>query len=657
MNRTYLIIALQLFAIFSIYGKQQSNTQFTMQPTESLSVKQLLEKLQLPEDLQKELQQSTNKETQGALLLSYFRSRKNIHHPINREDRLKSLGITASKADIEMSDDALKHIFIGQPAYPRFFCGDDINWDSRPVPDNEWVWQLNRMYFWNAMGRVYWHTGDEKYAKAWGEQLIDWVQKNPNDKEHIYAWRSIETGIRGNSWCELYQRFIDSPSFTSEVLIHFLISLHDHATFLMTKYTTNSNWALMEAEGMAFISILFPEFKESIAWRNEAYRRFNIEIDKQVYPDGHQRELAIGYHIGCINWFMKTYELAKMNGMDDAFAPTYVQKIEKMCEVPMKLCHPDGTGVQFGDAWTGTPGQYNKQFMTWSKLFNRDDFLYIATGGAEGKAPNETAFALPESGLYSMRSSWKSDAIFLALKCGKDGGAHSQPDNGTFGLYAGGKILMPDAGSYIYSGDPEGRAWFRQTKVHQTLTLNDRNSTYNPALLKWKSDKDQDLLIVENKSYEDLTHRRSVMFIEKRYFVIIDEAYGTATGDIGLHFQLAPGEPIVNKEKFSIQTNYPDDWNLFLQTHRSDGAMELQDEEGWVSHQYTVKEPRPAFCFHVSKSDTEKVVRYVTLLLPYNGVKPDISVRLLHESTTNPVSNVQLEIIENGQKKRIAYTL
>lgn len=657
MNRTYLIIALQLFAIFSIYGKQQSNTQFTMQPTESLSVKQLLEKLQLPEDLQKELQQSTNKETQGALLLSYFRSRKNIHHPINREDRLKSLGITASKADIEMSDDALKHIFIGQPAYPRFFCGDDINWDSRPVPDNEWVWQLNRMYFWNAMGRVYWHTGDEKYAKAWGEQLIDWVQKNPNDKEHIYAWRSIETGIRGNSWCELYQRFIDSPSFTSEVLIHFLISLHDHATFLMTKYTTNSNWALMEAEGMAFISILFPEFKESIAWRNEAYRRFNIEIDKQVYPDGHQRELAIGYHIGCINWFMKTYELAKMNGMDDAFAPTYVQKIEKMCEVPMKLCHPDGTGVQFGDAWTGTPGQYNKQFMTWSKLFNRDDFLYIATGGAEGKAPNETAFALPESGLYSMRSSWKSDAIFLALKCGKDGGAHSQPDNGTFGLYAGGKILMPDAGSYIYSGDPEGRAWFRQTKVHQTLTLNDRNSTYNPALLKWKSDKDQDLLIVENKSYEDLTHRRSVMFIEKRYFVIIDEAYGTATGDIGLHFQLAPGEPIVNKEKFSIQTNYPDDWNLFLQTHRSDGAMELKDEEGWVSHQYTVKEPRPAFCFHVSKSDTEKVVRYVTLLLPYNGVKPDISVRLLHESTTNPVSNVQLEIIENGQKKRIAYTL
>lgn len=646
-----------LSSVFSSVVELQSPLQVNTRPEETLSIDYLLEKLQLPEDLQKEIDLSTSNKTKEILLLNYFRSRKNIHHPINREEKARSFGQTASKADIEIADDALKHFFVGQSAYPRFFCGDDINWGSRPVPDNEWVWQLNRMYFWNAMGRAYWHSADEKYAQAWCEQLIDWVKKNPNDAEHAYAWRSIETGIRGNSWSELYQRFIGSPSFTPEVLIHFLISLHDHATFLMTKYTTNSNWALMEAEGMAFIAILFPEFKESLAWREEAFRRFNIEIDKQVYPDGHQRELAMGYHIGCIDWFMKTYELAKMNRLENIFSPTYIAKIEKMCEVPMKLLHPNGTVVQFGDAWTGKPGQYNKKFMNWSKLFNREDFLYMATDGAKGKAPVETAFALPESGLYSLRSSWKSDAIFLALKCGKDGGAHSQPDNGTFGLYAGGKILMPDAGSYIYSGDPTGRAWFRQTRVHQTLSLNDRNSAYAPSLLMWKSDNDLDLLIVENKSYEDLTHRRSVLFIEKRYFVIIDEAYGSASGDIGLHFQLAPGEPTVDKDIFSIQTNYQEEWNLFLQTNNSVGKMELQEEEGWVSHQYTVKEPRPAFCFHVSKSGSEKVVRFISLLVPYNGIKPIISVRLIHETVDLPISNVKLEVTENGQKKWIEYSL
>ncbi len=604
-----------------------------------------------------QLQTTEDTRSQGLALLNYFRSRRDIHHPIKREDKAGSLGNIASKTDIELADDALKHIFVGQPAYPRFFCGDDIDWGSRPVPDNEWVWQLNRMNFWNAMGRAYWHTADEQYAKTWGEQLIDWVNKNPNDEEHGYSWRSIEAGIRGSSWCELYRRFIDSPSFTPQVLITFLNSLHDHASFLMTKYTTNSNWALMEAEGLAAIAILFPEFKDAKLWREEAFRRFNIEIDKQVYPDGHQRELAMGYHVGSINWFLKTYELSRMNGLEDAFPQTYVKKIEKMCEVPMKLCHPDGTVVQFGDAWTGKPGQYKKQFAAWSALFDRKDFLYLATNGTRGNAPEETAFAFPQSGLYSMRSSWSPDAIFLALKCGPNGGGHSQPDNGTFDLYAGGRILMPDAGSYIYSGDPEGRAWFRQTKVHQTLTLNDRNSAYAPALLHWKSDRDQDLLVVENKSYDDLTHRRSLLFVDKRYFVIIDEAYGTAAGDVGLHFQLAPGEPVVDRKNFSIQTNYPEGWNLFLQTIRNSGEMEFREEEGWVSHEYTLKEPRPAFCFHVKKTSNNPLIRYVTLLVPYKNGKPDIKVRIIGESENKPLSEVTLEITENNHKRLMQYNL
>jgi heparan-sulfate lyase len=346
-----------------------------------------------------------------------------------------------------------------------------------------------------------------------------------------------------------------------------------------------------------------------------------------------------------------------MNGLEDAFPQTYVKKIEKMCEVPMKLCHPDGTVVQFGDAWTGKPGQYKKQFAAWSALFDRKDFLYLATNGTRGNAPEETAFAFPQSGLYSMRSSWSPDAIFLALKCGPNGGGHSQPDNGTFDLYAGGRILMPDAGSYIYSGDPEGRAWFRQTKVHQTLTLNDRNSAYAPALLHWKSGRDQDLLVVENKSYDDLTHRRSLLFVDKRYFVIIDEAYGTAAGDVGLHFQLAPGEPVVDRKNFSIQTNYPEGWNLFLQTIRNSGEMEFREEEGWVSHEYTLKEPRPAFCFNVKKTSNNPLIRYVTLLVPYKNGKPDIKVRIIGESENKPLSEVTLEITENNHKRLMQYNL
>ncbi len=615
----------------------------------------LLKRLDLSEKgLQKVKQSIDNPEKAAEELLNYYKKRNTVSHPIARNLKASSKGNIATEKDFEKANNALKHIFVGQPAYPPYFCGDDIDWGTRPVPDNEWVWQLNRMSFWEAMGKVYWHTGDEKYAKAWGEQLMDWTRKNPNDENHKYAWRSIEAGIRGYRWTGLFQRFIDSPSFTPEMLVAFLNSFYDHAEYLMTKYTTRSNWGLMEAEGMAFIAITFPEFKNAEKWREEAFLRLNNEINIQVYPDGHQRELAMGYHLGCIGWFLRTYELAKMNGIENAFPDSYLERIEKMCEVPMKLCLPNGTNVQFGDAWEGTPGQHNNRFSEWAEFFGREDFLYLATDGKEGKKPDSTAYALPVSGLYSMRSGWDEDAVCLVLKCGPDGGSHSQPDNGTFNLYAGGRNLMPDAGSYIYSGNPEGRAWFRQTKVHQTLTLDGKNSKYDPTLILWQPGDSLDILVIENKSYEDLTHRRAVFFVDKRYFVIIDEAFGSATGDVAVHFQLAPGggDAVFNRINNSAQTGFKDGWNVFVQTQPQPG-LQLEEEEGWVSFKYTIKEPRPAFKYLVEKEAEKSNVSFVTLVVPFEKEVPEIQIT---RSIVEP-GKMEIEVLGNGERRLIGYKL
>ncbi len=640
-----------LLLTFSFYFVGQVGAQLNGYPT---AIDSLISRLDLNTKGLEAVKQSVDYPEEAAKeLLAYYKQRNSVSHPINRNLKASSKGNMASEKDFKTADNALKHIFVGQPAYPPYFCGEDIDWGTRPVPDNEWVWQLNRMSFWEAMGRAYWHTGDEKYAKAWGEQLIDWTRKNPNDEAHKYAWRSIEAGIRGYRWTGLFQRFIDSPSFTPEVLVAFLNSFYDHAEYLMTVYRTGSNWGLMEAEGMAFIAITFPEFKHAEKWREEAFRRLNNEISIQVYPDGHQRELAIGYHTGCISWFLRTYELAKMNGIEDAFSNFYLERIEKMCEVPMKLCLPNGTNVQFGDAWEGTPGQHNDRFREWADFFGREDFLYLATDGKAGKKPDSTAFALPVSGLYSMRSGWDEDAICLVLKCGPDGGSHSQPDNGTFDLYAGGRNLMPDAGSYIYSGNPEGRAWFRQTKVHQTLTLNDKNSKYDPNLILWQPGDSLDMLVVENKSYENLTHRRAVFFVEKRYFIIVDEAIGSAIGDVDIHFQLAPGggDAVFYHAASSVKTSFDEGWNVFVQALNQPG-LKLEKEEGWVSFKYTEKEPRPAFCYSIKKESENANVRFVTLVIPFEKEVPEIQItEVLEES-----EKIEIEVLENGVRREIIYT-
>lgn len=587
-------------------------------------------------------------------LMAYFKARQSVNHPIDRSQKKKSFGSIASENDIEAADNALKHVFVGQSAYPPHFVGEDIDWGFRPVPDNEWVWQLNRMNFWSSMGKTYWHTGKDKYAEGWAYQLEDWVRKNPNDEDHSYAWRSIEAGIRGKRWTDLFQYFIDSKFFTPTVLVTFLNSCYDHAEYLHRTYSKGSNWGLMEAEGMAYIAITFPEFKDAEDWSKEAFQRLNNEISIQVYPDGHQNELAMGYHLGSIAWFMRTYDLARMNGYQ-SFPHSYHTSIERMCEVPMKLCHPDGTNPQFGDAWAGSPGQHRSRLLNWAERFNRADFLYLATDGDEGEEPGSTAYALKDSGLYSMRSGWDKQAICLALKCGPDGGWHSQPDNGTFELSAGGRKLMPDSGCYIYSGDPENRAWFRQTKVHQTITLNGENSAYAPRLLLWQPADDIDKLVVENAGYPDMTHRRALFFVKKKYFVIVDEAYGEATGDVDLHFQLAPGDAVFNKDTFTARSNFKDGWNVSVKTLEQIG-MKMLEEEGQVSFEYTKKEPRPAFCYRVSKDAGTSGIRYTTIVTPYSQDAPDLSAKIMDQPAMGG-KGIDLEITENGSTKRIGYKL
>ena len=559
-------------------------------------------------------------------LLDYYRRRTGVMHPVDRSRRLTARGRYATPDQLAAADRAVRHVFYSFSAYPPHFVGDDIDWASSPVPDREWLWHLHQQNFWGDLAHAYWHTGDEEYARAWCEQLVDWVHKNPRDRAHAYAWRPIETGIRGHAWTEHFEHFIDSPAFTPEVLLAFLSSAHVHAAYLMTRYS-RTNHGLMEAEGLGFIGFFLPEFTASESWRNEAVRRLKAEIERQVRPDGHQREQCLNYHEGAITWFSRLSLLARLNGQGELFGDAYFARIERMCDVLLELSSPDGLSAQFGD--TSSQENVRSALSPWADFFHREDYRYVASDGREGVKPASTAYALRDSGFYSMRSGWDANATCLVLKCGPDGGWHCQPDNGTFELWSGGRRLMPDSGTYIYDGDPESRRWFRQTAVHQTLTLDNGDTAYAARLRLWQPGDDLDTLVVENQSYPGLLHRRAVFFVHKRFFLLIDDAIGDATGDVRLHFQLAPGG--VEYTKTSARTTYDKGTNLLIVTGPEELYDELWDntarvdEEGQVSLHYGSRQPRPAFAFQWEKYNRESW-RFATALVPYTGAVPAVHV-------------------------------
>jgi heparan-sulfate lyase len=564
-------------------------------------------------------------------LLAYYRARTGVHTLDGVSQGKQGRGKISSKRSSVVADDALRNVLITCPYYPRHDFGPDIDWlaNRAPTGDMEWIWQLNRHSSWGALAASYHATGDEQYAACYVRQLLDWIAKCPPEKDSA-AWRTIEAGIRGHSWTGHFLQFLNAPSYTPDVLVRHLTSFHDHALWLTNREFKRGNWGLMEAEGAAFIAMTFPEFRESPAWRKKAFAHLNAMMDVQVRPDGHQYEQCLGYHMGCITWFSRTAELAATNGLAGEFPEAFWKGLERMCEVPMKLGLPDGSNTQFGDDHSQL--DWRSSLLKWARFFRRDDLLYVATEGREGKAPEATAFALKESGFYSMRSGWNPSATALVLKCGPDGGFHCQPDNGTFELYAAGRSLMPDSGCYIYNGDREAtanRRWFRQTRVHQTLTLDGANAAMLPRLLKWSPGPDLDTLVVENQSYTNLAHRRAVLFAQKQFFLLVDEALGPAAGAVYLHFQFAPGEAVFESDAFLAHTAFTNGPNVLVRGMPQTG-MTLEKEDGQISRVYTQKEPRPAFRFTMKKNPDSAGLRFVTLVVPYTGlVVPDARIEIM----------------------------
>src|SRR5690606_30750214 len=121
---------------------------------------------------------------------------------------------------------------------------------------------------------AWWNTNDELYAQAWARQFTDWVEHYLVPKKPDYAWRTIEAGIRGNSWIGLCQHFVDAEAFSPEVCVAFLAACLEHGRYLnaaLTKNDHGNNWRLMEAEGLGAIALCFPEFKDAPAWRRRAF--------------------------------------------------------------------------------------------------------------------------------------------------------------------------------------------------------------------------------------------------------------------------------------------------------------------------------------------------------------------------------------------------
>ncbi len=610
-------------------------------------------------------------------LLDYYRGRTGIKTPeIQDISRVK-----INKEQQKWADDALEHTFYVHKGYqPSFNYGEDIDWRYWPVHDNELRWQLHRHYWFTPMGYAYRVSGDEKYAKEWVFEYMDWIRKNPlvriskseyeidpdsqlaGDAENTrFAWRPLEVSHRVQDQCLQFQLFIDSPNFTKEFLTEFLVNYHRHADFIIHNYSKQGNHLLFESQRIIYAGAFFPEFKEAKEWLDSGIEILNREINVQVYDDGGQYELDPGYHLASIDIFLRALQVADLNGFRDAFPKSYIDTVEKMIVFYANLCYPDYSTPLFSDTKSTNRDVILRNYQKWNRIYPENKFIeYLATEGREGERPDYLSKGFLTTGFFVFRSGWDNDAVQMVVKAGPKGEWHSQPDNGTFELWYNGKALFQDSGSYVYAGDAaqnEERNWFRATAHHNTLSFGNKDlQTRESKTLLWQPEGDVQILVTENPSYKQLTHRRSIFFVDNTYFVIVDEAVGDAKGWVNLHYQMPRGEVPNSREDMTFYTNFEDGSNMMLQCFGPEG-MSMKKDKGWISTAYNKKVQRIDASFNVKKENGEPV-RYITIIYPKEnaGHDPSMSAKFIDKGYHE--NGLRISVKVGKEKKRtLEYSL
>jgi hypothetical protein len=496
------------------------------------------------------------------------------------------------------------------------------------VGDKKITWELNRHQYFMVLGRAYWRTGDERYARVFAEHLASWTEENP-PKVGINWTSSLEVSYRAIAWLWALHLFRDSASLTPELFLRALKFLYLHArhleTYLSTYFSPNTHLT-GEALGLFYVGTALPEFgRASARWRERGARILLEELSRQVRPDGVYYEQTTFYHRYTTDIYTHFYTLARATGAPIE-TTALASRLASMLDFMLHATRPEGTTPFFGDDDGGRLVWLDERPLTdfrttlanGATLFARPDYKFVAGDateetlwlvGADGLAafdalpprpPTETSRAFPDGGFYVMRDGWTPESNFLIIDCGPHGAlncGHAHADALSFDLSAAGRALIIDPGTYTYTGSPKLRDYFRSSTAHNALLVNGQSSSVPGTTFQWShiatsearawfSTPRFDYFEGAHDGYTRLqppvAYARSLLFLKGGYWVVRDTVETSGAHDYEARLHFAPdSHPRVEQagETFLLSAR-----NLDIYAPASDGAWKKQ--EGWFSECY-----------------------------------------------------------------------
>jgi hypothetical protein len=508
------------------------------------------------------------------------------------------------------------------------------------------------MDFWDNLGKAYWGSGDERYARTFADHVRTWSIGCPmpadNGNYAKSAWRTIECGIRlSGSWPNAVLRFLHSPSLPDSTLIRFLKASLEQAQHIRS-FSTTGNWLTMEMNGLYTTGGMYPEFRDAAAWRNIASDTMYNQLTVQFLADGAQIELTPGYHTVALDNIRSIYDKAAILGRSSELPSDYMTRLEKGYDYLLRIMTPDRNCPRVNDSWdVGMTSVMKNAFVYYP---DRTDFQWVSTQGTAGKAPDFTSCFLYWAGYAAMRSGWETNANYLCFDVGPLGYGHQHQDKLNVVLYGYGRELLFDDGGGQYETsafrnyaiDTYGHSTVLVDGLPQRRQTSDRwaNVSSKPLDCRWESNDQYDFAAGQyTDAYGSVgkvaTHDRRVLFVKPDLFIVADKLTpaDTLTHTYQARWQLRTVKTIAQQATGEIDSHDSASPNLSIvplamkPTVVSASGQTTPELAGWFFG-HTAAGAIPATTVFHTKSG-KGVQWLVTLLIP------------LKVSQNSPVADIQ----------------
>lgn len=477
--------------------------------------------------------------------------------------------------------------------WPLKFFGRIPYRAGNPYGDVRVAWEPSRLQQLVSLGLLARTAGADVRRSAGAlleVQLLSWIDANPF-LTGIHYISMMECGLRVLAVChalDLARGWLQTPDRTWSALLGLV---HSHADLIRKRisgYSSAGNHTVAEAAALIYAGVLFPEMPQAETWRSLGLGLLEKEAAHQILPDGGNAEQTLWYHrficdlYGLVATLLQHHQYPVPSTITGAFDHS-MNFLETFAAPAAQL-------PQIGDGDSGyalSPFlRFSKPHAAWTPGLVIHPQAGYSIVRSETDIRQQVIFDHGPLGMPPCFGHAHADALSVIFSCGA-------------------QEILVDPGTFTYTGDAAWRTYFRGTRAHNTVIVDQLDQAVQETAFLWSEPFSTRLIyrnatpdgavtvIASHDGYEErlgVNHWRAVAYEPVGRWLIWDYLSGSGSHHLELNWHLAV-EPTTTRSGHTLQ------WNGGLLHLVIDGGLTTRHQGdtnpicGWRSPQYGLREP------------------------------------------------------------------